>query len=128
MILAIRTDQPQAELILRTGSEEHRVTWQGHRQLSDTILLKIKELLEACDTDLASLEGIIVFKGPGSFTGLRIGVTVANTLAYSQSIPIVGTQDDSWLQIGLDALQTGQDQQVVTPVYGGEPNITKPRK
>jgi tRNA threonylcarbamoyladenosine biosynthesis protein TsaB len=38
------------------------------------------------------IEGVVCFKGPGSFTGLRIGLTVGNALAYAQNIPVVASK------------------------------------
>ncbi|MBD1383159.1 tRNA (adenosine(37)-N6)-threonylcarbamoyltransferase complex dimerization subunit type 1 TsaB [Metabacillus arenae] len=50
----------------------------------------IDQLLTDCDLKPKDLEKIIVAKGPGSYTGVRIGVTIAKTLAWSLNIPIVG--------------------------------------
>lgn len=50
----------------------------------------IEQLLEECGVAVADLEKIAVSSGPGSYTGLRIGVTVAKTLAWDRQIPIVG--------------------------------------
>jgi len=129
MILTIKTDQPTAELTLLSDSQPlDQTTWQAHRQLATTILTKLSELLEQNDTQFEDLTGIIVFEGPGSFTGLRIGATVGNTLAYSLDIPIVGTGGDSWQATGAARLSNGDNDQIVQPVYGGEANITQPRK
>jgi tRNA threonylcarbamoyladenosine biosynthesis protein TsaB len=69
-----------------------------------------------------------VFQGPGSFTGLRIGITVANAIAYAQSVPIVGTRGEHWMADGIKRLQSGQNDTRVMPYYGADPNITKPGK
>lgn len=50
----------------------------------------IEQLLEECGIAVADLKKIAVSSGPGSYTGLRIGVTVAKTLAWDRQIPIVG--------------------------------------
>ncbi|MCA9349400.1 tRNA (adenosine(37)-N6)-threonylcarbamoyltransferase complex dimerization subunit type 1 TsaB [Candidatus Saccharibacteria bacterium] len=123
-ILLIRTDKPESELYLNDQS----VIWRAHRELSDTILLKIKELLDAQGLSYTSIEGIGVFEGPGSFTGLRIGITVANTLAYGLNVPIVGEQGDAWQTLAVAKLEAGQDQKIVKPFYGREARITQPRK
>jgi tRNA threonylcarbamoyladenosine biosynthesis protein TsaB len=129
MILAIRTDNPQAELFVCKGSsvvDEYK--WQAHRQLADTIHIKIKKILENNHIDYQDLTGLVVFKGPGSFTGLRIGLSVFNTIASSLNIPIVGTSGDDWLEDGLLQIKDDVNQKIIIPNYGGEANISKPKK
>ena len=75
-----------------------------------------------------SLTGICVFEGPGSFTGLRIGISTANAISYSLDIPIVSSGGDTWIQDCAAKLSQGKNQKIVLPSYGSEPNITKPRK
>ncbi|QPZ41208.1 tRNA (adenosine(37)-N6)-threonylcarbamoyltransferase complex dimerization subunit type 1 TsaB [Bacillus halotolerans] len=48
----------------------------------------VHSLLNDCDTTPQDLSKIVVAKGPGSYTGVRIGVTIAKTLAWSLNIPI----------------------------------------
>ncbi len=129
LILTIRTDKPEAELgLFRDSVKLAYSTWLAHRQLAETTHLQIKELLESQSFNLDDLQGIAAFQGPGSFTGLRIGLSVANTLAYSLDIPIVATTGDDWLEQSVQSLQRGHSQQVVLPEYGAMPNITTPRK
>jgi tRNA threonylcarbamoyladenosine biosynthesis protein TsaB len=129
LILTIRTDKPEAELGLFNGSEQLSYsTWQAHRELAETIHAKLKELLEGQNLTLRDLEGIVIFKGPGSFTGLRIGISVANALADSLRVPIVGNEGMSWIEDGIKKLADGQNEQSVLPEYGALPHITRPRK
>ncbi|HIA92066.1 TPA: tRNA (adenosine(37)-N6)-threonylcarbamoyltransferase complex dimerization subunit type 1 TsaB [Candidatus Saccharibacteria bacterium] len=127
-ILGIRTDKPQAELWLQIGDDIQKVEWEGHKQLSSTIFYKLDELFDAANSKFDQIEGIVAFEGPGSFTGLRIGVTLANTLSYSLDVPVVAAAGDIWFAQGIEKLKSGENQKVVLPVYGGEANITKPRK
>lgn len=128
MILAIRTDKPEAELyLLGNGSIKAEYRWHAHRQLSDTLLVKIEDLLSEQKLELKNVSGLIVYRGPGSFTGLRIGITVANTLSYSLNIPIVGSTGEDWLQADQKAL-TRASSGVVVPEYGAPVHITQPRK
>jgi len=74
------------------------------------------------------LDRIAVTTGPGSFTGLRIGMSVANALAYSNTIPIVASSGDNWLASGIDGLLAGKNDKIALPEYGADVHITKPRK
>lgn len=129
MILTLRTDKPEAEIgLYDSQTQVAYIPWEAHRQLAETIHLKITELLSNNGSDLNKIEGIVVFQGPGSFTGLRIGITVANALANSLSIPIIGTQDDSWIANGIERLLSAQNDQLVLPEYGALPNVSTPKK
>lgn len=130
MILTIKTDNPQAEISLldNDGQEVASESWLGHKELSVTILEKLTVLLEEAGQNWEDVSGIVIYEGPGSFTGLRIGVTVANTIAYAQKIPIVGATGDGWVNVGVAKLDNAEIGNFVMPVYGGEANITRPRK
>lgn len=129
MILGLRTDKPEAELYLIKENEvEASYTWEAHRQLSDTLLVKIEALLEKEDITLQDLTAIVVFAGPGSFTGLRIGISVANTLAYSLQLPIASGTGEDWQKQALEGLSGQNGPQVIVPEYGAEAHITLPRK
>ena len=58
--------------------------------ISVTLFPAMNSLLEAGQTELSELDLISVAIGPGSFTGLRVGVVMAKTLAYVTDVPIVG--------------------------------------
>lgn len=129
MILAIRTDKPEAELtLLDAGVVLATHSWLAHRQLADTILSSIETLLATEGKDFTALTGVIVFAGPGSFTGLRIGSATANALAYSLRIPVVATSGTRWQQEGVEKISTGNVDAIALPEYGGEANITLPKK
>lgn len=57
-------------------------SWKSQNNEAEKLMPEIAQLLENKKTSLQNIEEIFVIRGPGSFTGLRIGVTVANTLAY----------------------------------------------
>jgi tRNA threonylcarbamoyladenosine biosynthesis protein TsaB len=129
MILAIKTDNPIAEFYLIDNEKlVDEIIWQADRKLADNINLKISELLNRNNLELNDIKGFIIFKGPGSFTGLRISISVFNTMAYSLRIPIVGETGDNWLKKGLDRLHKGSNDKLILPEYGGEPNISVPKK
>ena len=74
------------------------------------------------------MDGIVCFQGPGSFTGLRIGLTVANALAYGLNVPVVACQDPHWLEIGVARLAKGESDHLALPFYGAEAHITPQKK
>ncbi|HEV2403070.1 MAG TPA: tRNA (adenosine(37)-N6)-threonylcarbamoyltransferase complex dimerization subunit type 1 TsaB [Candidatus Saccharimonadales bacterium] len=128
LLLTIRTDKPQAEVgLLRGGKKLAYETWQAHRELSMTIHHKIESLLKQQGFSYEDLGGIVCFAGPGSFTGLRIGLSVGNAFAYALDIPIVATKGAQWIAIGSDKLAAGHPDSVAIPYYGAEAHTTSPR-
>jgi tRNA threonylcarbamoyladenosine biosynthesis protein TsaB len=129
LILTIRTDKPEAELGLYEDDQQLAyLSWQAHRELAETIHFKIDELLGSQKASLPVIGGVVVFQGPGSFTGLRIGLSVANALAYGLAIPIAAAQGEGWVQTGLNRLREGKNDTITLPEYGAPPNITMPKK
>jgi tRNA threonylcarbamoyladenosine biosynthesis protein TsaB len=129
IILTLRTDKPEAEIGIYDGEKQLTYeTWQAHRELAETVHKKIAEVLNMLSIPLEDVEGIICFKGPGSFTGLRIGLTVANALAYAQNIPVVARQDPNWLEQGVKVLLAGQNDKIALPEYGAPAHTTTPKK
>jgi tRNA threonylcarbamoyladenosine biosynthesis protein TsaB len=129
IILTIRTDKTEAEMGLYDNERQIAYEeWQAHRQLAETIHLKIKEILNKSSLSLEDIQGVVCFKGPGSFTGLRIGLTVGNALVYALKIPIVARPDLNWLENGIKDLLAGKNDKVALPEYGSEAKTTKQRK
>lgn len=129
LILTLRTDKPEAELGLFDGeSELAHMTWAAHRQLAETIHMKIRELLDSQHKRLEDLDGIVMYQGPGSFTGLRIGLSVGNALASSFDVPISGQTGDKWRETGIKVLLDGSGEKIVLPEYGAPVHITAPKK
>ncbi|MAU34132.1 hypothetical protein CL689_04340 [Candidatus Saccharibacteria bacterium] len=125
VIIALRTATPVCELSLRHDDAWIDRDYEAGRTLARTLLSRINDVAEG---DLSKITGIVAYAGPGSYTGLRIGLTVVNTLASSMKVPIVGVSGDDWREEGLRRLLANEDDVIVMPVYGGEPHITTPRK
>ena len=129
LYLCVKTDSPVAELYLYEDKKLIAdLYWRADRDMAKGLLGQIEDLLADNETTISKLNGIVVFRGPGSFTGLRIGLTICNTLAYSLSIPIVGRDDQGWVRHGIGQLVQGKDDQQVLPLYGADPRITQPKK
>jgi tRNA threonylcarbamoyladenosine biosynthesis protein TsaB len=129
VILCIRTDQPEAMVAV---CEKNQVvaeqSWYAHRELAASIHLRIDEVLSSVQCSLDDLTYVVVYRGPGSFTGLRIGIAVANALAYSLSVPIASTTSERWLADVGQLVAAAQPKQWVVPEYGQPPTTTSPRK
>lgn len=55
---------------------------------ADAVLKDIEETLKKTNTNLSDITEIEVNNGPGSYTGTRVGVTVANALSFALDIPV----------------------------------------
>lgn len=91
MILHIDTkDQKVIRVGLRVKGKAVREETLENEYGSQVLLPLIMKLLKAADCKLEALKGIEVETGPGSFTGIRVGVSVANALGFALNIPVNG--------------------------------------
>lgn len=115
--------------VIVDGDTTAAYKWQADRTLARDMLGYVRDRLAQHGATFADITGIGVFRGPGSYTGLRIGLTILNTIASSEQIPIVGSDDsERWQEECLARLSQGENDQMVLPEYGGDAHITKPRK
>ena len=128
MIILLDTSTPTCKLTLVDNGKKREFEWQADRQLAKGLLSFLERSLSENGQSLNSIRGLGIMKGPGSFTGLRIGITVFNTIADTNNVPIVGESGDSWQDKAIMRLENGENDHVVLPEYGSEANITKPRK
>jgi tRNA threonylcarbamoyladenosine biosynthesis protein TsaB len=107
-ILAIDTSSKALTVALLRGAEclaEDGMT--AERNHSIYLLPVIQRMLASCDVTVEQLQAIAVGRGPGSYTGVRIGVTVAKTMAWSLQIPLIGVSSLSALAHGTRGNVTG---------------------
>lgn len=128
MILLLDTSTPICKLTLVSDDAERTAEWEAGRELAKGLLNFLDEQLASQNIPWSAISGIGVFQGPGSFTGLRIGMTVLNTIADTLTIPIVTTKGEEWQGRAVDRLRAGDNDKLALPFYGGEANITQPRK
>lgn len=128
MKLLLNTSTKECELTIVAKGNFITEKWLADRELAQGLFGFIVGQLTKHGFSLSDIDGIGIFQGPGSFTGLRIGVTVANTIADSRGIAIVGATDDNWMKDAINRLESGENDKIVIPFYGNEPNITKPKK
>lgn len=89
-LLAIDTSTEQAGLALTDGERTAELIWPAGRTQTVTVLPQIERLLQLCTVDRAALGAIAVATGPGTFTGLRVGLSLAKGFALARDVPIVG--------------------------------------
>jgi len=68
---------------------------------SETLLPMLDEIKRMTNLDLASIDAIAVSKGPGSFTGLRIGSATVKGLAYALDVPVIAVPTVDALSMNL---------------------------
>ena len=130
-IVGIRTDKPIAELyIVKDGTVVDTFQWEAHRQLAETIHRTIEKLLLKNDTRIGDVDGIVFYNSGASFTGIRIGATIANAFAASLGIPVVGCGSKQWLSDGVTDIESGSIKlgKYIDPHYSAPVFITKPKK
>jgi tRNA threonylcarbamoyladenosine biosynthesis protein TsaB len=110
MKLYLDTSTPKTILKLDDKSYE----WESGRDLARDLLKFIHDKLVENNADWQDISEITFFAGPGSFTGLRIGATVVNTLAQDLNIPLYNHR--------------GEKMDIILPEYGRPANITPPKK
>ena len=116
------------KLTLLDGVWRQDFEWQADRMMAKNLLIFITDSMKKNSKDWSDISGIGGFEGPGSFTGLRIGLTVLNTMADSLKVPIVGARGDNWQSVALDKLNSSIDEKIILPFYGCDAKITSPKK
>ena len=94
IILAIETATAACSVALCVGGDAEQQVYRefeiGNNIHSQLLLSMVEKVLTASGVEVAELQAVAVGQGPGSFTGIRIGVGVAQGLAYGVGCPMVG--------------------------------------
>src|SRR3990170_1121095 len=97
------------------------------------LLKRISDFLKKQKINFSDISGIITVAGPGSFTSIRTSLSIVNTWAAVESIPVVGLsrQDflsfDDLIKKGIVELKKAKHLKIIQPFYGRPPDITTPR-
>lgn len=137
MILYINTsrDNQIDVFLIQAKKVVDKLNLQGDYKVSENLLNLISKILKKNKVKFKELKGIITVAGPGPFTSLRIAVAIANTLAYSLNIPVVGLEmkkkrinNNEAIKSGLAKLIKAKPVKYISPFYAQEPNITMVKK
>jgi len=91
MLVAIDTATRVASLALHDGSQiRYEATWEAGRRHTVQLASRLVAALENLGLAPGDLTGVAVALGPGSFTGLRVGMAIAKGLAMARNLPLVG--------------------------------------
>ena len=113
MQLAIDTSTDTASLAIVQDSEVLvELTWRSGQNHTTQLLPHLDHLLNQTKLSLQSTTGIIVARGPGSFNGLRVGISTAKGLAFSLGIPIVGISS-----LEVEAYQHAETGLPICPIF-----------
>ena len=103
--LAINTSQSNAQIaIFQDNVFIGEKLWTKANSHSEVITLNFKQLLKEQNIDLSQINKIYCVNGPGSFTGIRVGVTFCKALAYSLSCPMVAINTLDLLALNCDQI------------------------
>ena len=98
--------------ILKLDDKEYIFTFAN--DLAERLLEFINDKLNENHKTWQDISEITFMSGPGSFTGLRIGASIVNTLSHELNIPLYD--------------HNGKKHQIILPDYGRPANISKPKE
>lgn len=114
-ILTLDTSGQQCSVALSHGEQIFTKENLGSNEHSRCLLPMIQSLLEEAQLSLSELDALAFTQGPGSFTGLRIGVSVIQALAFAQQLPVIpistlqGLAQKAYQEQGLSAVMAVMD-------------------
>lgn len=143
LIVAIDTASLESAIaLLEGGDPSHPAkilgeeSWHSNRNESERVLPGLDRLLKEAGKSWEDVGGVFVVRGPGSYTSLRVGITIANTIAWIRKIPMWGAEsvvpgqhyrdgEKTFAQTvsSLDFTQLKKTEQV-EPLYAAPPRIT----
>ena len=129
-VLGIDTSEAETGIGL-AGARVHEIkTWISKRNQSQELLPKIDALLRKHHIKPRQLKWVAVNLGPGSFTGLRVGISLANAFGYGLGIPVIGEKElvgsaRERVERLLKLTTKSKTFRQVLPHYGRPPRITK---
>ncbi len=113
MQLAIDTSTDTASLALIQDEKVlAELTWRCGQNHTVELLPHLTYLLNTTEANLQSTSCIIVAKGPGSFNGLRVGISAAKGLAFSLKVPIIGIST-----LEVEAYQHAETGLPICPIF-----------
>jgi tRNA threonylcarbamoyl adenosine modification protein YeaZ len=118
VLVAIDTSTDIASLALvKDALTLTELTWRSHQNHTVQLLPNLEYLLKLTGFTPVDLSGVVVAKGPGSFNGLRVGISAAKGLAFSLNLPIVGIDS-----LEVEAYQYANTNLPICPIFNAGRN------
>lgn len=97
---------------------------------TEKTLSYLDKFLKSCKVSLLEIDKIIVVSGPGSFTGIRAGLSMSLAFSFANDIPLYSITKDKVPKklMDIEALKLKKVKSDTDPDYGAEPNITPSKK
>ena len=132
-VLFINSMEDKPKVILFDIENEQKISESivaDKKQLSEQLLVKIEKMLTDSKLKKSDIAAIVADNNPGSYTGVRIGITTANFLAFSLNIPILSATEEcfskkDWQKIKDEIKVSDHFISPILPIYSSPPFITK---
>ncbi len=115
LILAVDTSTRASIVVLGAGEPLAVSRRDVQHRHGSHVLEQVDEVLEAAGRLLDEVAVLAVGTGPGSFTGLRVGLATAKTIAYARGLPLVGVMSSDALRLAATDAGAASDAAVVLP-------------
>lgn len=89
-LLALDSSTDQAGICLTDNVHTAELSWDARRNQTTTLLSAVDQLMTLQRIEVANLAAVAVATGPGAFSSLRVGLSIAKGLAYAWSLPLIG--------------------------------------
>ncbi|MGN6030392.1 MAG: tRNA (adenosine(37)-N6)-threonylcarbamoyltransferase complex dimerization subunit type 1 TsaB [Thermomicrobiales bacterium] len=90
VLLALDTSTETAGIALHDGERLAEIVWPAGRTQTTSVLPEVDALLARCGRSIEELGAVAVAIGPGTFTGLRVGLSIAKGLVLARDIALIG--------------------------------------
>lgn len=119
LLLHIETATSSSSVAISDNGKLLALTERNEKNLHASVITElITEAATSAGVVLNELNAISVSKGPGSYTGLRIGVATAKGLCYGLEIPLIGINTLQAMGLGmLDKLKSADPKLIIEPIF-----------
>ena len=117
LLLLIESSTNNCSVALSSGEEIIAVKEQSGKNIhSQNLTLFIEQIMNENQLDFSALHGVVVGKGPGSYTGLRIGMMAAKGICYGAELPLMAVNTLKAMASGYRDMNKPEGDQLLCPM------------